>query len=51
MEIADDGVGGIKSRGHGLSNIQDRVYGWTERSPLSARLGGGTRLEVRIPCG
>jgi signal transduction histidine kinase len=51
MEIADDGVGGIKSQGHGLSNIQDRVNALDGEVAIVSPPGGGTRLEVRIPCG
>ena len=51
LEIADDGVGGIKSRGHGLSNIQDRVNALDGEVTIVSPPGGGTRLEVRIPCG
>jgi signal transduction histidine kinase len=51
LEIADDGVGGIKSRGHGLSNVQDRVNALDGEVTIVSPPGGGTRLEVRIPCG
>ncbi len=51
LEIADDGVGGIKSRGHGLSNIQDRVNALDGEVTIVSPPEGGTRLEVRIPCG
>ena len=51
LEIADDGVGGVKSRGHGLSNIQDRVNALDGEVAIVSPPGGGTRLEVRIPCG
>ena len=54
LEIADDGVGGVgavKSRGHGLSNIYDRVNALDGEVTIVSPPGGGTRLEVRIPCG
>jgi signal transduction histidine kinase len=54
LEIADDGVGGVggvKSRGHGLSNIKDRVNALDGEVTIVSPPGGGTRLEVRIPCG
>ena len=51
MEIADDGVGGVESRGHGLSNIQDRVNALDGEVAIVSPPGGGTRLEVKIPCG
>jgi signal transduction histidine kinase len=51
MEIADDGVGGITTQGHGLSNIQDRANALDGEVAIVSPPGGGTRLEVRIPCG
>jgi signal transduction histidine kinase len=56
MEIADDGVGGAESpgpeaRGHGLSNIVDRVSALDGEVTVVSPAGAGTRLEVRIPCG
>jgi signal transduction histidine kinase len=56
LEIADDGVGGVKpsgvkSSGHGLSNIKDRVNALDGEVTIVSPPGGGTRLEVRIPCG
>jgi signal transduction histidine kinase len=51
LEIADDGVGGVKSRGHGLSNIVDRVNALDGEVAIISPPGQGTRLEVRIPCG
>jgi signal transduction histidine kinase len=51
LEIVDDGVGGVKSTGYGLSNIQDRVNALDGEVTIVSPPGGGTRLEVRIPCG
>ena len=51
LQIADDGVGGAESRGHGLSNIFDRVNALDGEVTIVSPPGGGTRLEVRIPCG
>ncbi len=51
LQIADDGVGGVKSRGHGLSNIVDRVNALDGEVTIVSPPGRGTRLEVRIPCG
>ena len=51
LQIADDGVGGVESRGHGLSNIFDRVNALDGEVTIVSPPGGGTRLEVRIPCG
>ena len=51
LQIADDGVGGVESRGHGLSNILDRVNALDGEVTIVSPPGRGTRLEVRIPCG
>ena len=51
LQIADDGVGGAESRGHGLSNIFDRVNALDGEVTIVSPPGEGTRLEVRIPCG
>jgi len=51
LQIADDGVGGVESRGHGLSNIMDRVNALDGEVTIVSPPGQGTRLEVRIPCG
>ena len=51
LQIADDGVGGVRSRGHGLSNIMDRVNALDGEVTIVSPPGQGTRLEVRIPCG
>jgi len=51
LQIADDGVGGVESRGRGLSNILDRVNALDGEVTIVSPPGRGTRLEVRIPCG
>jgi signal transduction histidine kinase len=51
LQIADDGVGGIDSRGHGLANITDRVNALDGELTIVSPPGLGTRVEVRIPCG
>jgi len=51
LQIADDGVGGVRSRGHGLSSIVDRVNALDGEVTIVSPPGQGTRLEVRIPCG
>lgn len=51
LQIADDGVGGVESRGHGLSNILDRVNALDGEVTIVSPPGQGTRLEVSIPCG
>jgi signal transduction histidine kinase len=50
LQIADDGVGGIDSRGHGLANITDRVNALDGELTIVSPPGLGTRVEVRIPC-
>jgi signal transduction histidine kinase len=51
LQITDDGVGGIKVRGRGLSNIVDRVNALDGEVSIVSPPGQGTRVEVRIPCG
>jgi signal transduction histidine kinase len=51
LQIADDGVGGVESRGQGLANIVDRVNAFDGEVTIVSPPGQGTRLEVRIPCG
>lgn len=51
LQIADDGVGGVDSRGHGLANIADRVNALDGELTIVSPPGLGTRLEVSIPCG
>jgi signal transduction histidine kinase len=51
MQIADDGVGGVKSTGRGLANILDRVNALDGEVTIVSPPGMGTRIEVKIPCG
>jgi len=51
LQVADDGVGGAESGGHGLSNILDRVNALDGEVTIVSPPGLGTRLEVSIPCG
>ena len=51
LQIADNGVGGVDSRGHGLANILDRVNALDGELTIVSPPGLGTRLEVSIPCG
>lgn len=51
LQIADDGVGGASSSGHGLANILDRVNALDGELTIVSPPGMGTRVEVRIPCG
>jgi signal transduction histidine kinase len=51
VTIADDGVGGaVARRGSGLAGLRDRVaaHGGTLR--IASPRGGGTRVEVALPC-
>jgi signal transduction histidine kinase len=51
VSVSDDGVGGaVVRRGSGLAGLRDRVaaHGGT-REVVSPR-GGGTRVEVELPC-
>jgi signal transduction histidine kinase len=51
VTVADDGVGGaVVRRGSGLAGLRDRVaaHGGTFR--IVSPRGGGTRVEVAIPC-
>jgi signal transduction histidine kinase len=51
LQIADDGVGGVCSSGHGLANILDRVNALDGELTIISPPGRGTRVEVMIPCG
>jgi signal transduction histidine kinase len=51
MEIADDGIGGVRPGGRGIANIIDRVSALDGEVIIDSLPGQGTRLEVRIPCG
>jgi signal transduction histidine kinase len=49
--ISDDGVGGADPRGQGLSGLADRVAGVDGTLSVSSPAGGGTMIEVVLPCG
>jgi signal transduction histidine kinase len=54
MKITDDGIGGIAAdvdNGRGLVNMRDRVQAIDGEIAITSPPGGGTRLEVTIPCG
>jgi signal transduction histidine kinase len=52
VSIADDGVGGaVARRGSGLAGLQDRVAAHGGRLDIVSPRGGGTRIEMSIPCG
>ena len=51
VRVADDGVGGaIVRRGSGLAGLRDRVAAHGGTLEVVSPRGGGTRLEVAIPC-
>jgi signal transduction histidine kinase len=51
VSVADDGVGGaVVRRGSGLAGLRDRVAAHGGTFDLVSPRGGGTRLEVAIPC-
>jgi signal transduction histidine kinase len=51
VTVADDGVGGaIVRRGSGLSGLQDRVAAHGGTLAVESPRGGGTRVEVGLPC-
>ncbi|MFL5640829.1 MAG: sensor histidine kinase [Chloroflexota bacterium] len=51
LEVVDDGVGGADIHGSGLRGLVDRVAAVGGTFALTAPPGGGTRIEVMIPCG
>jgi signal transduction histidine kinase len=52
VSVADDGVGGaVARRGSGLAGIRDRVAAHGGTLEVVSPHGGGTRIEVAIPCG
>jgi signal transduction histidine kinase len=50
VDIADDGVGGADVNGSGLRGLIDRVAAVGGTFQVTAPAGGGTRIEVAIPC-
>ncbi len=50
LEVADDGVGGADIRGAGLRGLIDRIAAVEGTFTLTEPAGGGTRIEVTIPC-
>jgi signal transduction histidine kinase len=50
MDIADDGVGGADTGGHGLANLRDRTAAVGGEVIIDSPPGQGTRLQLRIPC-
>jgi len=50
LDFADDGVGGASPTGAGLRGLRDRVDVLGGHLELASPPGGGTRVEVRLPC-
>ena len=50
LVVADDGRGGARPTGAGLRGIADRVEALDGRLTVRSPAGGGTRLEVELPC-
>lgn len=51
VSIADDGLGGaVVRRGSGLAGLEDRVAAHGGTLQVVSPRGGGTRVEVAIPC-
>jgi signal transduction histidine kinase len=51
VSISDDGVGGaVVRRGSGLAGLRDRVAAHGGTLEVVSPRGGGTRVEVAIPC-
>lgn len=52
VRVEDDGCGGaVLSRGSGLSGLSDRVAAVGGTLSVDSRLGAGTVIEARLPCG
>ncbi|WP_203786207.1 sensor histidine kinase [Paractinoplanes rishiriensis] len=52
VSVRDDGVGGADERaGTGLRGLADRVAALGGRLTLTSPPGGGTTIEVEVPCG
>jgi signal transduction histidine kinase len=51
VTVDDDGVGGaVARRGSGLAGLQDRVAAHGGTLHIASPPGGGTRVEVALPC-
>ena len=52
VTVVDDGCGGAEPhRGTGLLGLADRIRAHHGNLQVDSPLGGGTRLEARLPCG
>ena len=51
LTVVDDGCGGAEPhRGTGLLGLADRIRAHRGHFQVDSPLGGGTRLEARLPC-
>ena len=51
VSVVDDGVGGARARrGSGLAGLDDRISAHGGTLAIASPQGGGTRIEVAIPC-
>lgn len=51
VEVGDDGTGGADVEGSGLAGLRARVEALDGTLAVHSPPGGGTRVEVRLPCG
>ncbi|MFB4272937.1 sensor histidine kinase [Nonomuraea sp. GTA35] len=51
VRVSDDGVGGARPDGRGLSGLARRVAAYDGRFDLDSPAGGPTTLRVELPCG
>ncbi len=51
VEVGDDGGGGADDGGSGLAGLRARVEALDGTLRVDSPQGGGTRVEVRLPCG
>lgn len=49
LNIADDGRGGVRESGNGLSGMRERVQAFGGTLRIDSPRGHGTRLEIRMP--
>ncbi|HVY97161.1 MAG TPA: histidine kinase, partial [Solirubrobacterales bacterium] len=50
VEVSDDGPGGADAAGSGLRGLRQRVEALDGTMRVQSPAGGGTRIEVEIPC-
>lgn len=50
LAVTDDGRGGARADGRGLSGLDDRVRAHGGRLRVLSPAGGGTRVEALLPC-